>query len=109
MLLTFIQANYGWILAVGGILVTLGKILLHFRDRIKTNEEQIKQTDQAVTENKIESEHKLKCLGDAIRSKDEAILNKLDAIAGEIADMKISNAKLIGVLAGKGVIKSEDI
>lgn len=108
-MLTFIQLNYGWILAIGGIIITLGKILLHFRDRIKTHDDMIKQTDKTLCDHKTESEHKFKILEDSIRSRDEAILNKLDAIAGELSEMKISNAKLVGVLAGKGVIKSEDI
>lgn len=109
MLLTFIQANYGWILTFCGAVIATGKILLYFRDRIKTHDESICIIDKSLKDNKVEIDHKIKILEDTIRCRDEAILNKLDMIVNELNTIKISNAKLIGVLSGKGIIKSDDV
>lgn len=51
-------------------------------------------------------------LEDSFRSRDEVILNKLDSITSEMKDMNVKNAKLIGILEGKGILSnkaSEDI
>lgn len=108
-MLTWIQLNYGWIFAFVTVLIALGKILLYFRDQIKDHSEKIKTMQEEAQKNKTETSNKMKVLEDTIRCRDEAILNKLDIVVTEISEMKIGNAKLLGLLSGKGVIKSEDL
>lgn len=108
-MLTWIQLNWEWIFAVAAVLITLAKVLLHFRDKIKDHDEKIAAMQDEAQKTKVETTQKMRILEDTIRCRDEAILNKLDLVVTEISEMKIGNAKLVGLLSGKGVIKSEDI
>lgn len=111
-MIEWIQTNYGWILAFGGVTIAIGKVLLNFRDKIKKNSEDIDKMSKTICEEKNENGKKFKMLEDSFRSRDEVILNKLDNITLEMKDMNVKNAKLIGILEGKGILSnkaSEDI
>lgn len=111
-MIEWIQSNYGWVFAFGALLIAVGKILLNFRDKIKKNSEDIDKMSKTMCEEKNENGKKFKLLEDSFRSRDEVILNKLDSITSEMKDMNVKNAKLIGILEGKGILSnkaSEDI
>jgi len=108
-MLTFIQANR---FLVGYIITTFIAVIgfiIRYKLKISDIDNKMKTMKDQIIEHKVENDKKIKVLEDAVRSRDEAILNKLDSITNELMDMKIQNAKLLGVLAGSGIIKSEDI
>ena len=51
-MIEWIQTNYGWILAFGGVTIAIGKVLLNFRDRIKKNSEDIDKMSKTICEEK---------------------------------------------------------
>lgn len=106
-MLIWLQLNYGWIIAFGSLLFALGKVLLNFRDKIKKNSEDITTMNQTICEEKNDTAKKFKLLEDSFRSRDEVILNKLDSITSEMKDMNVKNAKLIGILEGKGILSNK--
>jgi hypothetical protein len=108
-MLLWLQLNWGWLFALGGSIYALAKILLHLRDKIKNHDEKICVIDDTVKNNKQEVDKKIKILEDSLRCRDEVILNKLDVITKEMSEMNIKSAKLLGVLSGKDIIKSDDL
>jgi uncharacterized membrane protein (DUF106 family) len=108
-MLAFIQANsflIGYIIT--SIIAVIG-FIIRYKLKISEIDNKMGTMKSQIIEHKVDADKKIKVLEDAVRCRDEAILNKLDSITNELMDMKIQNAKLLGILAGSGVIKSEDI
>jgi len=75
-------------------LISLVGVVVHLYYKVRIHSRDIRDTNK-----------KIKILEDAVRCRDEAILNKLDKIVDEVSAIKTTQAELIGWLSAKGFCK----